>query len=146
MKGKEMVKLLFPGVILGIVLGMGIGMAVGVNPTDPKPNYIGGAVCCIIPTLLNCTVVLKQTASKLKRKLSFGGVLKRIIPYVIMAALIGFLSYVIVIEKVIGFDSCAIPRLTNAIIQACLGIVTSTFFGYIAIKKYIKDVKYTKRK
>ncbi len=146
MKSKEIVKLLFPGVIAGMVLGFGLGMLVGVNPTDPKPNYIGGAICCLVPTLLNCIVVLKLASKGLKRTISFGAVLKRALPLIICAAIVGLLTYVVVIEKVMGLNCCELGKVTNAVIQAALGIVTSTLGAYIAVKKYIKDVKYTKRK
>ncbi len=145
MKRKDLVKLLFPGVIVGLVLGLGIGMLVGVNDTDPIPNYIGGAVCCIIPTVLNCIVVLKQTSGKLDRKISIGAIFKRIFPYIIISAVIGVLTYVVIIEKVAGINSCDLERVTNAIIQAALGIVTSTIAGYMAITSYVRDVKYTRK-
>ena len=145
MKSKEIVKLLFPGVIVGMILGFGLGMLVGVNESDPIPNYIGGILCCIIPTILNCTVVLKMGSKGLGRSISFGKVLKRIIPYIILSAVVGLFTYTVIIEQIAGVNSCDLSKVLNAIIQACLGIVTSTFAGYFAITTYVRDVKYTRK-
>jgi len=146
MKNEDVVKLLIPGIIVGAILGFGLGMLAGVNPTNPIPNYIGGILCCVVPTLLNCIIVIKGAAKNLKRSISIGEAFKRVIPYVIGAALVGLFMYMAVIESLLGINSCDIPRITNAIMQAVFGILASTFFGFVAIKSYARDVKYTKRK
>ena len=145
MKKDNIISLLVPGIIAGAVLGFGLGMLAGVNGENPIPNYIGGVLCCLVPTLLNCLIVTKGAAKALKREISVGAVFKRILPYALCAGIIGLVLYVVVLESMLGMDSRMFSRVGNAIMQACFGIVTSTFFGYIAIKSYAKDVKYTKR-
>lgn len=145
MKRKDIFKQLLPGVIVGLILGFLITMLVGVNKESPIPNYIGGAMCCLIPTLLNCIIVLKGTAKKLKRKLSFGKALVRTIPYALIAAIIGFVVVSIVVTRLMGINTCELSTLITAIYQAFLGVIVSTISAYIALKKYEKDVKYTKR-
>ena len=146
MKGKDIVKQLLPGVIVGLILGFGLTMLVGVNTENPIPNYIGGAMCCFIPTLLNCVIVLKTTASHLKRELSVIDALKRTIPYALLAILIGLFVVVVVVENIMGIDTCSITKINTAIYEAILGVVVSTIFAFIALKSYEKQVKYTKRK
>lgn len=146
MKGKDIFKQLLPGVIAGIVLGMGLTRLVGVNTENAVPNYIGGAMCCLIPTFLNCLIVLKETAKQLDRKISMKDTFLRTLPWMLLAGVIGFLIVTLGIEKVMGVDTRTIPLITTMIYQTCLGIVSSTLFAYIALKKYVSDVKYTKRK
>lgn len=146
MKGKDIVKQLLPGVVVGLILGFGITMLVGVNTENPVPNYIGGAMCCLIPTLLNCVIVLKGTASHLKRELSVMDALKRTIPYALLAIVIGLFVVVVVVENIMGIDTCSITKINTAIYEAILGVVVSTVFAFIALKRYEKQVKYTKRK
>lgn len=146
MKKDNIISLLIPGIIAGAILGFGLGMLAGVNAENAIPNYIGGILCCLVPTLLNCIIVTKGAAKALKREISIGEAFKRILPYVICAGIIGLMLYVVVLEGMLGLDSRIFTRVGNAGMQAIFGIVTSTFFGYIAIQSYAKDVKYTKRK
>ncbi len=146
MKGKDIFKQLLPGVIAGLVLGMGLTYLVGVNRENAIPNYIGGAMCCLIPTFLNCLIVLKGTAKQLDRKISLKDTFLRTLPWMLLAGIIGFLIVAIGIEKVLHVDTRTIPLLTTMIYQTCLGIISSTIFAFIALKKYVADVKYTKRK
>lgn len=146
MKGKDIFKQLLPGVIAGIFLGMGLTYLVGVNTENAIPNYIGGAMCCLIPTFLNCLIVLKGTAKQLDRKISMKDTFLRTLPWMLLAGVIGLLIVAVGIEKVLHFDTRTIPLLTTMIYQTCMGIISSTLFAYIALKKYVADVKYTKRK
>jgi len=145
MKSKDIFKQLLPGVIVGLILGFTLTMLVGVNEEDAIPNYIGGAMCCFIPVLLNCIIVLKGTAKHLKRQLSFGATLKYTIPYALIALVIGFAVVSLLVEKVLGIDTRQISVIITAIYQAILGVVISTLFAYIALKKYESKEKYTKR-
>lgn len=145
MKSKDITKQLVPGIVVGLFLGFGLTMIVGVNPENPIPNYIGGAMCGFIPTLLNTVIVLKGTSKVLKRDLSIGQALKRAIPYALIGLIIGFLTVKLLVETLLGFNTCEITKLNTALYQAVLGVIISTFFAYIALKKYEKDVKYTKR-
>ena len=145
MKRKDIGKLLLPGVIVGFILGIILVSLVGVDKENIIPNYIGGAMCCLVPTFLNCLIVLFGTAKKLKRKISFKNVLIRILPYVLLAGIIGLFIVAVVIERLIGIDPRTISLIITAIYEAILGVLVSTLFAYIALKKYIKDVKYTKR-
>lgn len=145
MKSKDITKQLIPGIVVGLFLGFGLTMIVGVNSENPIPNYIGGAMCCFVPTLLNTVIVLKGTSKVLKRDLSIGQALKRAIPYALIGLIIGFLTVKLLVETLLGFNTCEITKLNTALYQAVLGVIVSTFFAYIALKKYEKDVKYTKR-
>lgn len=145
MKGKDIFKQLLPGVIVGLILGFCLTMLVGVNTENPMPNYIGGAMCCFIPTLLNCIIVLKGTAKQLDRKLSFGKALGRTMPYALVALVIGFVVVAVIVEQLMGINTCELSTLTTAIYEAILGVVVSTISAYFALKKYASDVKYTKR-
>ncbi len=144
-KGKDIIKLLLPGVIAGLILGVLLTYLVGVNKENAIFNYIGGAMCCLVPTFLNCLIVLQGTAKKLKRKLSIWQTIKRTIPYLIIAALFGLFIVAVVIERILGFDTREITVFITAIYQTILGIMTSTIAAYLALTKYSKDVKYTKR-
>ena len=145
MKRKDIVKLLLPGVIVGFILGIILVSLVGVDKENIISNYIGGAMCCLVPTFLYCLIVLFGTAKNLKRKISFKNVLIRILPYVLLAGIIGLFIVAVVIERLIGIDPRTISLIITAIYEAILGVLVSTLFAYIALKKYIKDVKYTKR-
>lgn len=145
MKTKDLVKLLLPGVIVGALLGFGLGMLAGVNTDDAIPNYIGGALCCLIPTLLNCIIVMKSGAKILDREVSILEILKRILPYLFLALVIGVLSYVVILEQFAGIDSRDLTNVANAGYQAMLGVMVSTVMAYVAVTKYAADVKYTKR-
>lgn len=145
MKRKDIIEVLYPGVFIGLVLGFCLTMLVGVNETDPVPNFIGGVMCCFLPTLLNTTIVLKMTAKKLKRDLSVKDAVFKTIRYTIMAGCIGFLA-VAFITVVLGIDSREISTHHTALYQAPLGVVVSTFLAYIALKRYEKSVKYKRRK
>ena len=146
MKSKDIVKQLLPGVIVGFFLGIILVSLVGVNKENSIPNYIGGAMCCLVPTFLNCLIVLFGTAKTLKRKISFKDVLLRILPYIFLAGIIGLIVVMVVVEKIIGVDLRTISLMTTAIYESILGVIVSTLFAYLALKKYVKDVKYTKRK
>ncbi len=145
MKGKDIFKQLLPGIIVGLILGFALTMLVGVNESDPIPNYIGGAMCCFVPTLLNCIIVLMGTAKELKRKLAIKDAIKRTIPLAIGALILGFIIVAIVVEKVLGINTCELSKLVTAIYQSILGVIVSTIAAYIALKKYVSDVKYTRR-
>ncbi|MBQ4634235.1 MAG: hypothetical protein IJB71_02675 [Bacilli bacterium] len=145
MKFKDKWKLLLPGIIVGLILGFTLTFVVGVDENNPIPNYIGGAMCCFIPTLLNCIIVLKGTAKHLDRKISFFAALKRTIPYAIVALVIGFMVVAFVVEQILGFNTCEISVLITAIYEAVLGVLVSTISAYIALNNYEDDVKYTRK-
>ncbi len=145
MKEKDIVKQLLPGVVVGLILGFILVNLVGVNDKDVIPNYIGGAMCCLVPTLLNCMIVLNGTAKTLKRKLSLKDAFIRSMPFFIIAAFVGLFVVAVIVEKVIGIDTRTITVFQTAIYQSILGVIVSTIFAFIALKKYEKDVKYTKR-
>lgn len=146
MKKKDMFKQLVPGIVVGFILGFVLTTIVGVNKENPIPNYIGGAMCCLVPTLLNCLVVLKLSAKKIKRKISVVEVLKRALPYCLFAIVVGLIVVIVVIEKVLGIDTRTISGFVTSIYQATLGVIVSSISAYFALKKYLQDVKYTKRK
>ena len=145
MKKEDIVKQLLPGVVVGLILGFVLVNLVGVNTQDAIPNYIGGAMCCLVPTLLNCMIVLNGTAKTLKRKLSLKDAFIRSMPFFIIAAFIGLFIVAVIVEKVMGIDTRTMTVLQTAIYQAILGVIVSTIFAFIALKKYEKDVKYTRR-
>ena len=144
-KNKDINKLLLPGVIVGLILGFCLTMLVGVNSSNPIPNYIGGAACCLIPTILNCLIVLNGTAKHLDRKLSLWDAFKRTVPYALFAIFIGLFVVITVIEQILGLNTCQIPVVTTAIYEAILGVLVSTVSAYLALKTYVKQVKYTRR-
>ncbi len=146
MKRNDIVKQLIPGIVVGFILGLILVSLVGVNTEDVIPNYIGGAMCCLVPTLLNTLIVLKSSSKILKRKISIIEILKRSIPYLLLSAITGLFVVAVIVEKVLNIDTRTISVLVTAIYESLLGVVTSTIFAYLALKKYIKDVKYTKRK
>lgn len=145
MKDKDMIKLLMPGVIVGLVLGFLLTMLVGVNQENPIPNYIGGAMCCFVPTLLNCIIVLKQTASHLDRKLEIKKAIRMTLPYAVIALGIGFVTVAVIVTKIFGVNTCELSTLVTAIYQAILGVAISTIMAYLASKNYIEQVKYTRK-
>ena len=145
MKSKDIFKQLLPGVIVGLVLGFCLTMLVGVNTENPIPNFIGGAMCCLIPTLLNTIIVLFGTAKHLNRKLSFGTALLMTIPYAIVAGAIGVLVVSLIVTQIMGINTCELSTIVTAIYEAILGVVVSTLFAYFALKSYEKKVKYTRR-
>lgn len=145
MKREDIIKQLLPGVIVGLILGFTLTMIVGVNEVDPVPNYIGGVICCLLPTLLNTVIVLKGTAKTLKRELSIKDAIFKTIRYAIMAGLIGFLVVAFFIPVILGIDTREISRLSTACYQAALGVIVSTIMAYIALKRYEKSVKYKRR-
>jgi len=144
-KTEDIAKQLLPGVLVGLVLGFGLTMLVGVDTENAIPNYIGGAMCCFIPTLLNCVVVLKGTAKHLNRELSIGKALGRVIPYALIALVFGLFFVMVVVEKIVGVDTRFISVIDTAVYEALLGVVVSTLAAFLALKKYESDVKYTRR-
>ncbi len=146
MKKKDIIKQLLPGVVVGFILGIILVSLVGVDAKNSIPNYIGGAMCCLVPTFLNCLIVLFGTAKTLKRKISFKDVLLRILPYMLIAGVIGLIVVALIVERLLGIDPRTISVFVTAIYEAILGVIVSTIFAYLALKKYVKDVKYTKRK
>lgn len=146
MKKEDIIKQLIPGVIVGLILGFVLTILVGVNSENPIPNYIGGAMCCFVPTLLNCIIVLKGTAKVLKRKLSIGQSLIKTLPYALSALLFGFVFVAIIIEKFLGINTCEINIIITAVYQSVLGVIVSTISAYFALKQYEKSVKYKRRK
>ena len=142
---KDIKKLLLPGVIVGLILGFCLTMLVGVNQTDPIPNYIGGAACCLIPTILNCLIVLNGTAKLLDRKITLGDAFKRTVPFALFAIFVGLFTVIVLIEQVAGINTCNIPVVTTAIYEAILGVIVSTVSAYLALTTYVKQVKYTRR-
>ena len=106
MKSKDVFKQLLPGVIVGLILGFILTIIVGVDTNNEIPNFIGGAMCCFIPTLLNCVIVLKGTAKHLKRELSMGKALIKTIPYAIVALFIGFITVSVLITQVLNVNTC----------------------------------------
>ncbi len=145
MKKKDIIKQLVPGVIVGIVLGTVIGFLVGVDKEDVMKNNIGGLMGCLIPCLLNCTIVLKGTAGVLKRKLSVGKAFISALPEIICGAIIGLLFHVVVLGKLMNLNTCEFTKIQMTMINMALGVVVSTIMAYIALKAYEKKVKYTKR-
>ena len=146
MKGKEKFKLLIPGIVVGFILGSILTALVGVNSEDAIPNYIGGAMCCLIPTLLNTVIVLKTGSKAVNRNLSVGSAFLRAIPFAIGAGILGFLIVFGLIENVIQISTCDISLGVTIAYQATLGVLVSTLLALVALNKYLSDVKYTKRK
>ncbi|MBE6140651.1 MAG: hypothetical protein E7172_03855 [Firmicutes bacterium] len=140
MESKDIIKQLIPGVIVGLILGFGLTYLVGVNETDAIPNYIGGAMCCFIPTLLNCTIVLKGTAKHLNLDLPIKKAFLKSLPYAAIAILIGLFVVIILVEKVFMMDTREISVIATATYEALLGVVVSTIAAFIALKKLEKRV------
>ena len=145
MKRKDIIKILTPGIVVGFILGFTLTMIVGVNKNEPLPNYIGGIMCCLVPTILNCTIVLKGTAKTLKWELAVSKAFVKAIPYSLLGGLLGIFFVTVIVETIFNISSCDIPRLTTALYQAPLGVVVSTCLAYLALRKYEKTVKYKRR-
>lgn len=145
MKGKDIIKQLLPGVVVGFILGFVLTTVVGVDPENEIPNIIGGVMSCAIPTLLNGVIVLKGTAKALDRKLSIGKAFLRNLPYVLVAAILGFLFAFGVLINGLNIDLRTLETMENTLIFATLGVIVSTLLAYIALKSYEKSVKYTRR-
>lgn len=145
MKSKDIIKQLLPGVVVGFILGVVLTTVVGVDTENEIPNIIGGIMSCAVPTLLNGTIVLKGTAKALDRKLSVGKALLRNLPYVLIAAVLGFLFAFGVLMNGLNIDLRTLETMENTLIFATLGVIISTFLAYIALKSYEKSVKYTRR-
>ena len=145
MKGKDIIKQLLPGVVVGFILGFVLTTVVGVDPENEIPNIIGGVMSCAIPTLLNGVIVLKGTAKVLDRKLSIGKAFLRNLPYVLVAAILGFLFAFGVLINGLNIDLRTLETMENTLIFATLGVIVSTLLAFIALKNYEKSVKYTRR-
>ena len=145
MKGKDIIKQLLPGVVVGFIPGFVLTTVVGVDPENEIPNIIGGVMSCAIPTLLNGVIVLKGTAKVLDRKLSIGKAFLRNLPYVLVAAILGFLFAFGVLINGLNIDLRTLETMENTLIFATLGVIVSTLLAFIALKSYEKSVKYTRR-
>ena len=145
MKSKDILKQLIPGLIVGFLLGFILITIVGVDEENEVPNIIGGVMSCAIPTLLNGLIVLKGTAKVLDRKLSIGKALVINIPYIIMAAILGFLFTYGVLITALDIDLRTLSQMENTLIFATLGAILSTILAYFALRHYEKSVKYTRR-
>lgn len=145
MKKNDIIKQLVPGLVVGFILGFILITIVGVNKEDEVPNLIGGVMSCAIPMLLNGIIVLKGTAKVLDRKLSIGKAFVRTIPYIIIAAIIGFLFTYGVLMMALDIDLRTLKPMENTLIFATLGAIISTVLAYFSLKSYEKSVKYTRR-
>lgn len=145
MKREDIVKQLVPGVIMGVVLGGVLNYTAGVNETEPIANYIGGTLACLVPSILNCTIVLKGTAKVLKRDLSVVKAFVQSLPEIVCGGLFGFLIYAIILTIILGINTCEFTRIGITVFNSILGIIVSTIAAYVALKRYEKKVKYTKR-
>ena len=145
MKNKDIIKQLVPGVIAGIILGLGIGFIVGVDKSDAMKNSIGGLMACFIASSLNCTIVVKGTAKVLKRKISVLKAFTGSLVEIICGAIMGLLFHVIILDKVLEYNTCTFLFFFMTIVNMILAVVVSTIMAYVAIKRYEKRVKYTKR-
>lgn len=146
MKKEEIVKQLVPGIILGIVLGTVIGYLVGVDKTDVMKNNIGGLMACLIPCILNCTIVILTSAKTMKRKISLPKAFVMAIPVIIIGALLGLFFHIVILQALMGIDTCTFTKIKMTLVNMLLGVVVSTLMGYVAILVYIRKVKYTRRK
>ena len=146
MKSKDVIKQLVPGVIVGIILGSVIGYLVGVDKEVIMKNHIGGLMACLIPCVLNCTIVVLGTAKVLKRKISVGGAFVSSLPEIIVGAIIGFLFHFVLLDMALHINTCEFSRIGMTLLNMVLGVVVSTIMGYSALRRYEKRVKYTKRK
>ncbi len=136
MSKKDTIKLLLPGIIVGFALGMGLTALVGVNKENEIPNFIGGAMCCGVPTLLNTLIVLKMGAKQLKRKLTIKQALLKTLPFTIIALIFGFLTVSVLVSMIFKINTCELTVLKTSLYQAVLGVLVSTTFAYIALKLY----------
>ena len=145
MKREDIIKQLVPGVIMGVVLGGVLNYTAGVNETNAVANFIGGTLACLVPTLLNCTIVVKSTAKVLNRELSVAKAFTNSIPEIVCSAIVGFVTYAVILTAILGINTCEFTRVGITVFNSILGIVVSTVAAYSALKKYEKRVKYTKR-
>ena len=146
MKKEDVKKQLIPGVIMGIVLGSVIGYLVGVDTVDVMKNHIGGLMACLIPCLLNCVIVVKGTAKVLKQKLSVPRAFVVALPEIILGAAIGIVFHIVILTMMFRLDTCTFTRIEMTLVNMVLGVVVSTFMGYLALRSYESKVKTTKRK
>lgn len=145
MKKEDVVKQLIPGVIVGIVLGSIIGYLAGVDAQNSLKNHIGGMIACLIPCLLNCTIVVKGTAKVLKRELSVPRAFIHSLPYIIIGAVFGLFFHAVILGALCKLDTREFSRIGMTALNMVLGVVVSTVMGFVALKSYEKDVKYTRR-
>lgn len=145
MKKKDIIKQLIPGVIVGAVLGGVINTLAGVNTKEIMPNVINAMLASAIPTLLNGTIVLLGTSKILERKLSVLKAFLNNLIYVLIAAVLGFAFSFGLLHGLLNIDLKEITVLVNTIVLSILGIVVSTLLAYIALKRYEKSVKFTRR-
>ncbi len=145
MKREDVIKQLFPGIVVGIILGCIIGYLVGVDEVDVMKNNIGGLMACFIPCLLNCTIVLKGTSKVLKRDLSIGKAFVFALPEIALGALIGFAFHAGLLGMVLKLNTCLFSRVNMTLLNMALGVLVSTIMGYCVLKRYEKKVKWTKR-
>lgn len=141
MKLNDVMKQLLPGLIVGFILGLGLVSLVGVNTEEIVPNIIGIMMSCAVPTLLNGIIVLKGTSRVLKKDLSIGDAFLLNIPYIIIAAIIGFVFARGVLMGIFGLDLRTFKPILNTLINASFGCIVSTVLGYFALRMYEKNVK-----
>ena len=130
MKKEDIIKQLIPGILVGMGLGTLLGYLVGVDNQDVMKNNIGGLMSCLIPCILNCTIVLKGTANILKRKLSIVQAFTNSIIEIIIGALFGFFFHFVIV--------CEWTRMQMTIVNMVLGVIVSTVMAYVALKRYEK--------
>lgn len=140
MKEEQVAKLFVPGVIASIILGFGLGMFVGVNPDEKMPNYIAWALCCFIPTILNCVIVLENGAKILKKELPMSQALARIFKYAVFAFMIGFII-VFIMDAIFGVNPCTLTNFMAAVGQSVMGVIVSTGMAYVSLRRYEEYVK-----
>lgn len=145
MKKNDIIKQLIPGVIVGAVLGGVINTLAGVNTKEIMPNVINAMLASAIPTLLNGTIVLLGTSKILERKLSILKAFLNNLIYALIAAVLGFAFSFGLLHGLLNIDLKEITVLVNTIVLSILGIVVSTLLAYIALKRYEKSVKFTRR-
>ncbi|MDD3392521.1 MAG: hypothetical protein PHE54_03175 [Bacilli bacterium] len=139
MKKEEVLKQLIPGLIIGFILGLILITLIGVDTENEVPNIVGGVMSCLIPQLLNGIIVLKGTAKVLNRNLSVGQALLKNIPYMIIAAIIGFIFAKGILMMALDIDLRTIEPLHNTLIFASLGAIVSTLLSYFLLKQYEKN-------
>ena len=99
----------------------------------------------MVPSILNCTIVLKGTSKILKRDLSVVKAFVQSLPESICGGIFGFITYAIILTAILNINTCEFTRVGITIFNSILGIIVSTIAAYIALKKYEKKVKYTRR-
>ncbi len=138
MKKEDIIKQLIPGILVGMGLGTLLGYLVGVDNQDVMKNNIGGLMSCLIPCILNCTIVLKGTANILKRKLSIVQAFTNSIIEIIIGALFGFFFHFVIVGKLLNINTCEWTRMQMTIVNMVLGVIVSTVMAYVALKRYEK--------